>query len=58
MAELNIGIQHNTGKKITFRNLKNINVKEFGSTLDLGHTKNMRELELINKTYNKNYQGC
>ena len=51
MAELNIRIQHNTGKIITFRNLKNINVEEFGSILDLGHTENMRDLKLINKTY-------
>ena len=50
MAKLSIRIRHNTGKIITFRNLKNINVEEFGSILDLGHTKNMRDLELINKT--------
>ena len=51
VAELNIKIQHNTNKLITFRNLKNINIEEFGSILDLGHTENMRDLELINKTY-------
>ena len=51
VAELNIRIQHNTGKIITFRNLKNINVEEFGSILDMGHTQNMRDLELINETY-------
>ena len=51
MAELNIRIQHNTGKIITFRNLKNVNVEEFGSILDLGHIENMRDLELINKAY-------
>ena len=51
VAELNIKIQHNTSKLITFRNLKKINVEEFGSILDLGHTENMRDLELINKTY-------
>ena len=47
VAELDIRIQHNTGKIITFRNLKNINVEEFGSILDLGNTENMGDLELI-----------
>ena len=39
------------GKTITFRNLKQINVEEFGSTLNLGHIKNMKDLELVNRTY-------
>ena len=56
-AELNIKIQHDNGKIITFRNLKNINVEEFGSNLDLGHTENMRDLELINKTYEEELSG-
>ena len=50
-AELSIGIQHIMGKTVTFRNLKRINVDEFESTLDLGHTENMRDLELVNRTY-------
>ena len=51
VAELSIGIQHIMGKTVTFRNLKQINVDEFGSTLDLGHIENMRDLELVNRTY-------
>ena len=39
------------GKTITFRNLKQINVDKFGSTLNLGHIENMKDLELVNRTY-------
>ena len=42
VSELSIGIQHITGKTVTFRNLKQINVEESESTLDLGITENMR----------------
>ena len=51
IVELSIGIQHIMGKIITFRNLKQINVDEFGSTLNLGHIENMKDLELVNRTY-------
>ena len=51
VSELSIGIQHITGKTFTFRNLKQINVEEFGSTLDLGNMEDMRDLELVNKIY-------
>ena len=51
VAELGIVIQHIMGKTVTFRNLKQINVDVFGSTLDPGHIKNMRDLELVNRTY-------
>ena len=39
------------GKTVTFRNLKQINVEELESNLDLGHIENMRDLELVNRTY-------
>ena len=51
VSELNIGIQHITGKTVTFRNLKQINVEEFESTLDLGNIENMGDLELVNRIY-------
>ena len=51
VAELSIGIQQIMGKTITFRHLKQINVDEFGSTLKLGHVENMKDLELVNRTY-------
>ena len=51
MSVLSIGIQHITGKMVTFRNLKQINVEEFGSTLDLGNIENTRDLELVNRIY-------
>ena len=51
MSELSTGIQHITGKRVTFRNLKQINVVELESTLDLGNIKNMRDLELVNRIY-------
>ena len=55
VAEPSMGIQQNTGNIITFRNLKNINVEEFGLILDLSLTENMRDLELINKTYEEEF---
>ena len=58
VAELNIRIQHNTGRLITFRNLKKINVEEFGSILDLGYTENMKDLELMNNTYERIIKGA
>ena len=51
VSELSIGIQHITGKTVTFRNLKQINVEEFGSTLDLGNIENMKDLLLVNRIY-------
>ena len=51
VSEVSIGIQHITGKTVTFRNLKQINVEEFESTLDLGNIKNMRDLEVVNRIY-------
>ena len=51
MSDLSIGIQHITGKMVTFRNLKQINVEEFESTLDIGNIKNTRDLELVNRIY-------
>ena len=49
MSELSIGIQHITGKMVTFRNLKQINVEEFESFLDLDNIENLRDLELVNR---------
>ena len=51
VSELSIGIQHTTDKTVTFRNLKQINVEEFGSTLDLGSIEDTRDLELVNRIY-------
>ena len=55
VSELSIGIQHITGKMVTFRNLKQINVEEFESTLDLGSIKDMRDLELVNRIYEEEF---
>ena len=51
VAELSIGIQCIMARTISFRNLKQINVDEFGSPLNLGHIENMKPLELVNRTY-------
>ena len=51
MSQLSIGIQHITSETVIFRNLKQINIEEFESTLDLGNIENMRHLILVNRIY-------
>ena len=51
VMELNIRIQHTLGKMVTFRDLKQINIEEFKSALDLGSTENMEEVTLVNEKY-------
>ena len=51
VSELDIRIQHNIGKTVTFRDLKQINVEEFESALDFGNIENMEDLELVNRKY-------
>ena len=56
VSELDIRIQHNIGKTVTFIDLKQINVEEFQSALDLGKIKKVEDLELIIENMRKNYQ--
>ena len=51
VSEPDIRIQHNIGRTVTFRDLKQINVEEFESAFDLGNIKNMEDLELVNRKY-------
>ena len=51
VTELNIRIQHTLGKMVMFRDLKQINMEEFKSALDLGNIKNMEDLALVNEKY-------
>ena len=53
MSELNIRIQHTISKTVTFRDLKQINVEEFKSALDLGNIKSMKDLKLANRKYDE-----
>ena len=51
VTELDIRIQHTLGKMVMFRDLKQINMEEFKSALDLGNIKNMEDLTLVNEKY-------
>ena len=51
VTELDIRIQHTLGKTVTFRDLKQINMEEFKSALNLGNIENMENLTLVNEKY-------
>ena len=56
VSELDIRIQHTISKMVAFRDLKQINIAEFKSVLDLGNIENMEDLKLANRNMKKNYQ--
>ena len=51
VSELDIRIQHTISRMITFRNVKQINVEEFKSTLNFGNIDNIVDLDLVNEKY-------
>ena len=51
VTELDIRIQHTLGKIVMFRDLKQINMEEFKSALDMGNIENMEDLTLVNEKY-------
>ena len=51
VSELDIRVQHNNSRMLTFRNLKQINVKEFQSSLDSGNTEDIEDLDFVYKKY-------
>ena len=51
VTELDIRIQHTLGKMVMLQDLKQINMEEFKSALDLGNIKNMEDLALVNEKY-------
>ena len=50
MTEFDIQVQHTQSRSVTFRNLKQINVSEFQSSLDFGNIDNLDDLQSV---YNK-----
>ena len=53
VPEHDIRTQHTISKTIIFRDLKQINVEEFTSALDLVNIKNMEDLKLANRKYDE-----
>ena len=51
VSELDIRIQQTISRMVTFRNLKQINVKEFKSVLNFGNIENIEDLDLVNEKY-------
>ena len=51
VIELAIRIEHTLGKMVMFRDLKQINMEEFKSALDLGNIENMEDLTSVNEKY-------
>ena len=57
VTELDIRIQHTLGKTVMFRDLKQINMEEFKSALDLGNIKVMEDLALVNEKFEEELSG-
>ena len=51
LSELYIRLQYTIDKTVTFTDLKQINVEEFKSALDLGNIENMEDLKLVKRKY-------
>ena len=51
VTDLDIRIQNTLGKTVMFRDLKQINMEEFKSALELGNIENMEDLTLVNEKY-------
>ena len=51
VSELDIRVQHNNSRMVTFRNLTQINVEEYQSSLNFGNTEEMEDLDLVYEKY-------